>query len=224
MTTQNTSNLSTVLRALMKSRRLSESELSRQTGIGQPVIHRMVSGETSNPKIETLRPVALYFNLSINQLIGDEPLPKGLVEGSYAQTVRAWVQVPLLNWEQAAQWPKVADEEITQHVPTDLSVSDNAFALVVKDSTMLPRFPEGTLIVIDPAYKPKDRDYAVVHIEGHKQATFKQILIDGEDTYLKPLNSDFSVTLLDKKYRDLGVMVQARIDYLPTQTHAVNSH
>ncbi len=209
--------LSTILKTLMGSRKLSESELSRQTGIGQPVIHRMISGETGNPKIETLRPIASYFSISINQLIGDEPLPKESLLGTITNKVRSWIQVPLLSWEEAASWPNLDDEQLERRVPTDIDVSDNAFALIIKDSTMLPRFPEGTLIVIDPSYQAADRDFAIVHIEGHKQVSFKQILIDGEETYLKPLNDDFKVQLLDKKHRFLGVMVQARIDYIPNE-------
>ncbi len=215
---EHTSNdLPTILKALMNSRGLSESELARQTGIGQPVVHRMISGETGNPKIETLRPIAHYFSVTINQLIGDEPLPKDRLLGNVSNKIRAWNQVPHLSYEEAAAWPNLAKDSIEKRVATDIDVSDNAFALTIKDSTMMPRFPEGTVIIVDPAYKPADRDFAVVHIEGHKQATFKQILIDGETTYLKPLNPDFSVQLLDKNHRFLGVMVQARIDYMPNE-------
>lgn len=215
----NKTELHTVLRALMDSQHLSESELARRTGIGQPVIHRMLSGETGNPKIETLRPIASYFTLTINELIGDEPLPKDALSGTLGKRVPNWNRVPLLTWEQATQLPYVNHAECEQFVATDQDVSDNAYALTIKDSTMLPRFPENAIIIVDPAYTPIDRDFAIVHIDGHKQVTFKQILIDGEETYLKPLNPDFKVSVLDKKHRFLGVLVQARIDYKPQQSH-----
>jgi SOS-response transcriptional repressor LexA len=201
----------------MQTNRLSESELSRRTGIGQPVIHRMLSGETTNPKLETVLPIASYFTLTVNQLVGAEPLPKNKIPTQISSKIPSWIQVPLLTWEQATQWPKISTDEIERYISTDIDISDNGFALMIKDSTMMPRFPEGTLVIIDPSFKPTDREFAVVHINGQKQVTFKQILIDGETVYLKPLNSDFSVIPLEKGHHFLGVMVQARIDYNPAQ-------
>ena len=78
---------------------------------------------------------------------------------------------------------------------------------------MEPRFPEGTVLIIDPAIKPTNRDFAVVHIEGQKAPTFKQILMDGNTFYLKPLNPDFKPFPLDMPHRFLGVVVQSRMDF-----------
>lgn len=206
--------LSSILKSLMAEVSISESELARRTGIGQPVVHRIASGETDNPKVATLSPIANFFAISISQLIGDEPLPENRLPGTYNPGIHGWIQVPLLSWEQLPEWPNLTDHsKPTLSVSTDLNLSDNAYALVVKDNTMEPRFPEGTLIIADPAIQPENRDFAIVCIEGHKAPTFKQVLIDGNQTYLKPLNSDFKPFLLDKKHRFLGTMVQARMDF-----------
>lgn len=66
--------LATILKELLQKNKISESELARKTGVCQPVIHRMASGETDNPKIKTLLPIARYFDISIDELIGDKPL------------------------------------------------------------------------------------------------------------------------------------------------------
>ena len=50
-------NLSENLRTLMWKFELSESELARRVGISQPVIHRIAKGITTNPNVETLRPI-----------------------------------------------------------------------------------------------------------------------------------------------------------------------
>ena len=206
--------LNTIIKALMAEMKITESELARRTGIGQPVVHRIASGETDNPKVGTLSPIANFFTVSISQLIGDEPLPENRLPGTYNPGAHGWVQVPLLSWEQALEWPNLTrHSETTQGISTDLGVSQHAFALTIRDTTMEPRFPEGTIIILDPALQPEDRDFAVVHVDGSKLPTFKQILIDGHHSYMKPLNPDFKPTILDKKYRFLGVMVQARMDF-----------
>ncbi len=206
--------LSSILKALMAEIRITESELARRTGIGQPVVHRIASGETDNPKVGTLSPMAKFFALSISQLIGDEPLPPNRLPGTFNPGVTGWIQIPLLSWEQALEWPHLTDHsKPTQTISTDLPLSEHAYALTVKDTTMEPRFPEGTVLLVDPAIQPADRDYAIVHMDGYKSPTFKQILIDGSTTYIKPLNPDFKTLALDKSHKFLGVMVQARMDF-----------
>lgn len=67
-------NLSAVLTYLMFKNGLTSSELARKTGVAQPVIYRLMSGNTENPQILTLKPVADYFGISIEQLLGSSPL------------------------------------------------------------------------------------------------------------------------------------------------------
>ncbi len=206
--------LGPILKQLMAEQGLSESELARRTGIGQPVIHRMASGETDNPKVATLSPVANYFALSISQLIGDDALPADRVSGTHNPTSVQLHKLPILTWEQAILWPeKKSDVQVAEYTATDMEVGENAYVLRVKDTTMRPRFPEDTLIVVDPSLKPQDRDFAIVHIDSYQQALFRQVLVDGGDTYLKPLNADFKIILLSDRYKTLGVMVQARSDF-----------
>ena len=71
--------LAPILCQLIREQQITVSELARRTQIGQPVIHRLISGVTLDPKVSTLSALANYFNISINQLIGDEPLPHTMV-------------------------------------------------------------------------------------------------------------------------------------------------
>jgi len=206
--------LSSNLKALMSELRINESELARRTGIGQPVVHRICSGETDNPKVGTLSPIANFFAVSISQLIGDEPLPTNRIPGTYNPGVQGWKQIPLLGWDQVVQWPQLTEHsQPLQTISADLELGQNAYGVTIKDTTMEPRFPEGTILVIDPSLDPNNRDFAIVHIEGQPLPSFKQILIDGHYIYLKPLNPDFKTILLDKPHKFLGVMVQSRMDF-----------
>lgn len=203
-----------ILKALMAEVRINESELARRTGVGQPVIHRIASGETDNPKVGTLSPIANFFTISISQLIGDEPLPANRIPGTFNPGVQGWKQLPLLTWTQVLEWPHIPEQ--TKPTPTisiDHDVNEHAYALIVKDTTMEPRFPEGTTLIVDPGLQPQNRDFAIVYVDGQKLPSFKQVLIDGESTYLKPLNPDFKTVLLDKNYKFLGVVVQTRMDF-----------
>ena len=56
------------LRALMAVESLSENQLSRNTGVPQPTIHRILSGRVADPRDGTLRPLADYFEVTVDQL------------------------------------------------------------------------------------------------------------------------------------------------------------
>ncbi len=67
-------NISTVLTHLMSEKGISSAELARKTGVTQPVIYRLMTGETVNPQILTLKPIAHFFGVSLEQLLGAVPL------------------------------------------------------------------------------------------------------------------------------------------------------
>ena len=207
------SNLSINLKALMRNvgkTGITVTELARQTGVGQPVIHRMASGETDNPKVGSLIEISKFLNVNISQLIGIEPLPKDRFAGTHNPFYRAWAKLPLLSWEQAAVWPeKRIPAEIESYISTESIVSDNAFAIRMEDSTMLPRYAEGAILIVEPNIKPRNNDFAAVVVEGDTRMQFKQVLYDGSDLYLKPLNQDFQVRNVGSNYRILGALVQA---------------
>jgi SOS-response transcriptional repressor LexA len=201
--------LSSTLRSLLQKENISESELARQTGICQPVIHRIASGETDNPKIESLRPIAKYFSITVDQLIGDAPLD---AHGSVFHVEQELFYLPLITLSQAVTWPK--EKALAKNfVQTDIEITDSAYAIQLKDSTMYPMFPDGTLLIIELAPHYKHRDFVVSWLAGESQAIFKQLLIDGPKRYLKSVNGDYPLIEMTKKDKILGLMLQARIDF-----------
>ena len=209
-----TSSMSKILKGLMAELGINESELARRTGIGQPVVHRICSGETDNPKVATLSPIANFFAISISQLIGDEPLSPERIPGTFNPDAQGWRQIPLLAWNQVLHWPNLTEKLAPlPTISTDIELGQHAYAVSTRDTTMEPRFPEGTILLIDPNLTPNSLDFAIVHVEGYDLPNFKQVLIDGGHTILKPLNTDFKTLLLDKPHKFLGVMVQSRMDF-----------
>lgn len=58
----------------MNQQGIKSAELARKTGIGQPVIHRLMTGVTENPQVLTIKPIADYFSVTLDQLLGYCPL------------------------------------------------------------------------------------------------------------------------------------------------------
>ncbi|ATN74809.1 S24 family peptidase [Coxiella burnetii] len=213
-------SLSSNLKTLMTSVHINASELARRTGIAQPIIHRLSTGQNTNPKLATIKPIARYFMVNISQLIGEEPLPSDQspqITGNY----RAWNRVPLISWKDATSWPEALPHYQTSdevmYISTDANVSKLAYGLIIQGCAMEPLFPNGTTIIVEPERKPKDRDFVVVRLQGEPEARLRQIITEGNDRYLKSLNPELEkleVARLAQEDQFLGVMAQAKVDFL----------
>lgn len=194
------------LKNLIFRSRLNEAELSRVTGISQPVINRITKGSTTNPNVDTLRPIAHYFNVTIDQLIGIKPLAK---TGKPSPLSAQGKHVPVIQWRDAKEWQNIkSNYEVTRTMFVEHECSEATYCLIVRDDTMAPKFAEGALIAVDPTLKLSNRDFAIIQI-GKQAPIFKQVLFDGSDVYLKSLNVEFPLVKIDKPFRCLGIVLEA---------------
>lgn len=53
---------------LIAQKKTNPYELQRATGVPQPTIHRILSGESNDPRTKTLQPLADYFGVSLAEL------------------------------------------------------------------------------------------------------------------------------------------------------------
>jgi len=129
-------------------------------------------------------------------------------------------KIPLIDWKKATSIDYIREKmqfDSKNHVLfTDAVVSDHAFALILKDSSMEPQFPKGTVLIIDPKKSHRDRSFVVAKINNHEELIFRQLIIDGPNHYLKPISPDlenFEMCLLGKEDEIRGILIQARHDY-----------
>jgi transcriptional regulator with XRE-family HTH domain len=204
--------ISKILKQLMEEKGVTTSELSRLTGVVQPVIYRIASGETDNPKVATLIPLANYFGITISQLIGEETLLSKINDCQRITNIKSGsTQIALLEWESLMNSPYAPTAE--NYIEVSYELSKNAFALKAKDLTMSPLFPIGTLLIFDPNVKAENQDFILSNICNQEEAVFRQMLVDRNDIYLKPLNSDFRTIFIDgvDNFKILGTLIESKI-------------
>lgn len=195
--------LGKILSALMAKKGLHTSKLARYVGVPQPTIHRIATGNIANPHLSSLKPIADFFSITVDQLKGLDPIP----ELDQVQNI------PLLNWDQLDKNSRAQSKDL---IITDAKVAQNAFALTVKDASMEPIFPKGTVLIVDPMRQPKDRSYVIIKLTKKKEAIFRQLIINGDNSYLKPLSPDlenYKLLQLNKADSIIGIVVQARHNY-----------
>ncbi|MGB6975874.1 MAG: S24 family peptidase [Gammaproteobacteria bacterium] len=208
--------IATIVRKLMVNKQiLNGSELARETGLPQPTMNRILNGDTEYPRKSAVETLSKYFSVTTNQLLGREPLK---IDNNSCSLPRPISKVLLIAWEDIPTWPESKTNYQrnpgTCTIPTYAKLSDQAFAIKLIGSSMEPRFPENTILIMEPARIPKDRAFVVAYLSD-SQVVFKQLLIDGKDMYLKSINSDLShsIILMNKNDVIKGVLAQALINY-----------
>lgn len=63
------------------------------------------------------------------------------------------------------------------------------FALRVLGDSMSPEFPDGSIIIIDPANDAQDGDYVIAEVEG--EFIFRQLCVENGRYALKALNPGY---------------------------------
>ena len=117
-------------------------------------------------------------------------------------------KVPLISWVQAGHAVEVVDllhpGDGFEWIDTTCQIRRHTYALRVSGDSMTPDFPEGSILVVEPEIDPLPGDYVIAK-NGDDEATFKQLVKDGADFYLKPLNERYPIKPLGD-YRIIGVV------------------
>lgn len=206
--------LGNILKKLLFEHNMKASDLAREVNLPPPTIHRLVTGKSTRPYKSSLEPIADYFSLNVEQLVGEEPIQGDAKQDEQGKlpTSSAIQQVRLIPWTDLCNISS-DDKDQYENLPFIGRISNNGFATIINDSSMEPIFARGSLLIFDPEITPKDRNYVLVQLQDNNLFVFRQLLIDMDHKYLKPLNPDlnaFKMRLLNKEDKTIGVLIEAR--------------
>ncbi|OAI45990.1 hypothetical protein AYO45_01910 [Gammaproteobacteria bacterium SCGC AG-212-F23] len=197
------------LRMLLNAKGVSEYEIAQSLGIPFMTVRRIVSGETGDPRISTLKLIASYFNVSIDSLLeeNDSKSPDFL-------TKRMPQFIPILDWDIVANTKSIEDIDLSEWndwhpiIPEEnLSLSKSAFALASRHS-MQPRFPMGTLFIIDPNEAPADGDIVLIKMKSDGELSLRELIIDSPKWQLQPVVSGSEVLYYEEnQHQIIGIII-----------------
>jgi SOS-response transcriptional repressor LexA len=228
MSTENKYNVDDLfgdrLRSARKSRELSQDNLADLFEISKDYVSKMENG---------VRSPSVHLKKALERWIANEPDAKGnmgrITSGmpgyrstpeqpnvSPGPTMEYARRVPVISWVQAGDWSEVYDPYQPGHAEDWISTTEtthsNAFALIVRGDSMEPEFIENDIITVDPGRPPINGSYVIA--KNGQEATFKQLVIDGENVYLKPLNNRYPIKdVTGLEIRIVGVVVEKRKRY-----------
>ena len=193
-------------------KQMSQIQLSKHAGISQGTLSDLERGKNKNSLM--LTKIADVLGVSpIWMLEGKGEMLTGktnVLQLKERQELAAPVhnKVPKINWSDVTDYillkTKFSIEEDSL-VHTSLAISENGFALLVDDDKMEPEFKLGEVLIVDPDLSFQSGDYVVVVHGGHKPV-FKQIVSDGANWLLKPLNPRYPIDSMTEEHTVVGVI------------------
>lgn len=200
--------IATNIQRLMKHKQMSECDLARSLKVSVMTVRRIVSGETLDPRISTLSLFADFFGVTIDALVR---VPSDHYGHGHIQCQPTFV--PLFDWEQVEKkhifekldflkwesWHPISSGGIDK-------LGHKCIAIETK-LTMQPRFPAGTILVVDPDVIPLDGDLVLIRI-SENQISLRELVIDPPNKVLYPVILGSEPILFDLlKHEFVGVVV-----------------
>jgi len=114
---------------------------------------------------------------------------------------RAYFQVPIITWQEAEQWLKNPEQYTAKSFPNSLVISvqlsPQAFALKIEGDIMEApggtSFPRECLVIADTDQPAQNGTYVIAKASADTSLIFRQLIIDGNKRYLKPLNPRYPI-------------------------------
>ncbi len=106
--------------------------------------------------------------------------------------------IPVISWVAAGSFSPIEtilrDVEINETLPPNKDCGKNGYGLIVTGNSMLPKFEPEDRLYVNPDFQVSDlktNDLVIVSCAGDSEATFKKIIIEGENKFLEPLNPNW---------------------------------
>ena len=114
--------------------------------------------------------------------------------GNVSEPSKIKGSVPILSSVQAGAFKELLENQHDdmEHIQTSVPVNAHTFALRVSGDSMEPDFVAGMILIVEPDLDAQPNDFVIAK-NGGDETTFKQLIKDGGDWYLKPLNSRYPI-------------------------------
>lgn len=165
---------------------LTQAELAETALTSQTALQKIEAGLTKSPR--NIKQLAAALNTSPEFLqfgVGD--IENGVVMAA------ANNYLPLVSMVQAGAWSEIQEPSASydELYPCPVKCSSDSFVVRVEGQSMMNAFYPGDLLYVDPESQPINGSFVIARLDDENQATFKQLVIDGNKKYLKAMNPDW---------------------------------
>lgn len=211
-----------LVKTRMKEAGVTQSMLAEKMGMSQGAIAHWLGGKRK-PSIEDIASMMnivgiRHMTLGADGLIDYPDSVLGNTEELPAK-ISYVKSFPVISYVQAGAWTEAVEScpasALDEWQDTTERTSENCFWLRVQgDSMTTPTgisFPEGTLILIDAEKDYQNGSFVVAKLTDINEATFKKLVIDAGQKFLRPLNTAYPTLPINGNCKIIGVVVDAKM-------------
>jgi SOS-response transcriptional repressor LexA len=172
---------------------LSEQAFATAVGVTRAAVQQWERADGTAPKRATQLRVAELLGVSVSALMA------GAAVGPRTESVDMRSEVPVVSEIEAGGYTAVDNFKLhkgVKMVPINVDVRRHTFAVRVHGDSMVSEshdsFPEGSVLIVEPDMEALPGDYVIAR-NSDGGATFKQLVKDGGEYFLKPLNARYPI-------------------------------
>lgn len=207
-------------KSLMKNQGINQEQLAEHLGITKGAVSHWLNARRE-PSLSDISKILHFlgkrnFSVGAGGLIIDEKL-KGDV--AYVGPYSPGKRYPVVSSIKAGMWGEAVEayslKDIDQWLESDAHIQGDAFWLKVDgDSMTAPvglSVPEGTYVLFDTGRDATNGSLVIAKLSDSNEATFKKLVIDGGQKYLKGLNPQWPLVPINGNCRIIGVAVETKL-------------
>jgi len=170
---------------------MTEKQFADAIGVSRGAVQQWERPAGTAPKRGNQPAVARLLGVSVAELMTGG---SNVFAGSDLRS-----RVPLVSEVEAGNYTVIDNFEPAlpfETVGVTVPVKRHTYALRVHGDSMLSStadsFPDGAIIIVEPEMQPLPGDY-VIALNSDNETTFKQLIKDGGELFLKPLNPRYPI-------------------------------
>lgn len=190
------------------------AEIVKALGVSSKAVSKWFNGE-SLPRQDKMNALAKFLNCNVIWLQHGE---SGVLDNNVSnpRPYRPAPKYPVISWVQAGSWNEACEpytlDQIDEWYESEVHVQGSAFWLKVEGDSMTAAsgqsVPEGSLVLVDAGREAINNSLVIAKLTDSNEATFKKLVIDGGQKFLKGLNPAWPITPINGNCKIIGVAVQ----------------
>jgi len=205
------------LKQKMEEKGVTPAALARAASVSPVAAGKWVHGE-SEPKATKLKLIADFLGVTDDWLLTGKGSPSKLDNNiDLSQKIPLEGRpIPVISWVAAGSLSSIEtvlrDTEIDEWLPPNKDCGKSGYGLKVTGMSMSPFFLPDDRIYVNPEVQTFDLqtgDLVIIACYGETEATFKKLIIEGDNKYLQPLNPNWpeQIIKLSEDCRLVGKVV-----------------
>ncbi|RKG31505.1 helix-turn-helix domain-containing protein [Acinetobacter tianfuensis] len=201
----------------MEQKGVTPAALARAASVSPVAAGKWVHGE-SEPKAAKLKLIADFLGVTDDWLLTGKGSPSKL-DNNIDLSEKIPLEgrpIPVISWVAAGSLSSIEtvlrDTEIDEWLPPNKDCGKSGYGLKVTGMSMSPYFLPDDRIYVNPEVQTFDLqtgDLVIIACFGETEATFKKLIIEGDNKYLQPLNPNWpeQIIKLSEDCRLVGKVV-----------------